>query len=184
MVAIATDPGLDRLARTVRSVTGRRLRPGTTAEQVAAALRPLLAVEDLLAPEHTTGDPASYRSHILHVEPDGSFSVVALVWLPGQVTPIHDHISWCVVGVYRGYEHEVRYRRAVEGGRRCLVETGRTVNGPGSVSFLVPPGDIHLVRNPTGRKVISLHVYGADIGQLGSSIRRRYDLPVLPSTPA
>jgi 3-mercaptopropionate dioxygenase len=25
---------------------------------------------------------------------------------------------------------------------------------------------------------VSLHIYGADIGVLGSSIRRRYDLPV------
>jgi predicted metal-dependent enzyme (double-stranded beta helix superfamily) len=42
------------------------------------------------------GDPATYRCHLLHAEPDGSFSVVALVWRPGQATPIHDHVTWCV----------------------------------------------------------------------------------------
>lgn len=30
--------------------------------------------------------------------------------LVGQTTPIHDHVSWCVTGVYRGREHETRYR--------------------------------------------------------------------------
>ena len=40
--------------------------------------------------------------HILHVESNDSFSIAALVWRRGQATPVHDHISWCVVGVYKG----------------------------------------------------------------------------------
>ena len=43
----------------------------------------------------------------LYVAPDGSFSIVALVWRPGQITRIHDHITWCVFGVIQGVEHEV-----------------------------------------------------------------------------
>jgi predicted metal-dependent enzyme (double-stranded beta helix superfamily) len=35
------------------------------------------------------------------------------------------------------------------------------------------------VRNIGGDVAISLHVYGADITRLGSSVRRTYDLPVL-----
>ena len=42
-----------------------------------------------------------------------------------------------------------------------------------------PPGDIHRVRNCGDGVAISLHVYGADITRLGSSVRRIYDLPVL-----
>jgi predicted metal-dependent enzyme (double-stranded beta helix superfamily) len=44
---------------------------------------------------------------------------------------------------------------------------------------LAPPGDIHRVRNADIETAISLHIYGTDVGRLGSSIRREYDLPIL-----
>jgi predicted metal-dependent enzyme (double-stranded beta helix superfamily) len=100
--------------------------------------------------------------------------VVALVWLPGQRTPIHDHVSWCVVGVYRGVEHETRYRLAPHG----VVPVGTLEARPGHVEALVPPAEnIHAVTAAGEGKTISIHVYGADIERLGSSILRRYDEP-------
>ena len=142
-----------------------------TVAAVCAALRPALSAPDLLLTEQRIGDPAAYRSHVLHVAPDGAFSVVALVWLPGQATPIHDHLAWCVVGVYEGAEHETRYRLTGDG---RLVESGSAVAFPGEVAGLLPPGDIHRVHNVGDSTAISLHVYGADLGIVGSSIRRTY----------
>lgn len=141
-----------------------------TVAAVCAALRPALSAPDLLLPEQRIGDPAAYRSHVLHVAPDGAFSLVALVWLPGQATTIHDHLAWCVVGVYEGAEHETRYRLTSEG----LVESGSAVAFSGEVAGLLPPGDIHRVHNVGDSTAISLHVYGADLRVLGSSIRRTY----------
>jgi 3-mercaptopropionate dioxygenase len=46
------------------------------------------------------------------------------------------------------------------------------------VSGFAPPGDIHRVRNIGDDVAISMHVYGADISRLGSSVRRVYDLPL------
>ena len=54
----------------------------------------------------------------------------------------------------------------------------RNQNPAGTVSGFAPPGDIHRVRNHGDGVAISLHVYGADITRLGSSVRRVYDLPV------
>ena len=51
-------------------------------------------------------DPAGYQSHLLYAEPDGTFSISAMVWLPGQQTMIHDHVAWCVTGVLQGREYE------------------------------------------------------------------------------
>ena len=82
------------------------------AARVAKALTRHLSDPRLLDPEHREPDPNHYRQHVLHVEPDGSFSVVALVWLPGQETCIHDHVSWCVIGTYVGEEEETTYRLA------------------------------------------------------------------------
>jgi predicted metal-dependent enzyme (double-stranded beta helix superfamily) len=147
-----------------------------TADSVARALTPYLGADGLLTPEQREGDPDRYRQHLLHVADDGAFSVVALVWLPGQATPIHDHVCWCVVGVHEGDEEELRYR--VADGR--LVTTERLVNPRGEISVALPPGDIHLVRNASDDLAVSLHVYGADLSVTGTSIRRRYDLPVAP----
>jgi 3-mercaptopropionate dioxygenase len=60
----------------------------------------------VLTAEQRLGSPDGYQGHTLHVEPDGSFSIVGLVWRPGQITRIHDHVNWCVLGVIQGVEHE------------------------------------------------------------------------------
>lgn len=175
---------LGALVQAIRDVVGEGGGQATIAEGVAARLRSWVTRDDLLASAQCEPDPNHYRQHVLHVEPDGSFSIVALVWLPGQETPIHDHISWCVVGVHRGQELETRYRQVEAAGATWLVELDQVVNPVGSVAALTPPGDIHRVANAGDGLAISLHVYGADIGQLGSSIRRRYDLPVRLAPPA
>jgi predicted metal-dependent enzyme (double-stranded beta helix superfamily) len=163
LAALVSD--LDRAVRTAA--------PGqATVDAVSAALEPALCDETLLRPDQCVGDPAEYRQHLLHVAEDGAFSLVALVWLPGQATPIHDHLSWCVVGVHEGAEYETRYARTDEG---LLVETVSGVAYGGDVDGLLPPGDIHRVTNAGTGLAISLHVYGADLSRVGSSIRRRYD---------
>ncbi|MER6995651.1 cysteine dioxygenase family protein [Streptomyces sp. NPDC000410] len=168
---------LRALVAEIRETVGRGLPPDPTARLVAEQLVPHLGMPDLLTAEQCEGDPERYRQHVLHAEHDGSFSVVALVWLPGQVTPIHDHVSWCVTGVHEGEEHERRYQLIPHGETARLVATQDVVNPRGAVSAFAPPGDIHLVRNAGTCTATSLHVYGADVSRLGTSIRRVYRLP-------
>ena len=154
-------------------VTGLRevVLRGDTAERtvhdVAEVLRRRLPSPDVLTAEQRLGSPDGYRSHVLHVEPDGSFSVVALVWRPGQATAIHDHVAWCAFGVIQGIEYEELF----DADLRVL---GDNTNHVGEVSGFTPPGDIHRVRNIGDTTAISIHVYGADIHELGSSVRRTY----------
>src|SRR4029450_652636 len=75
-----------------------------TAQLVAEQLRAHLPTPDVLTAEQRLGSPDDYVGHNLYVEPDGSFSIVALVWRPGQITRIHDHVTWCVLGVIQGTE--------------------------------------------------------------------------------
>ncbi|MFE0577844.1 cysteine dioxygenase [Streptomyces sp. NPDC058874] len=162
----------------IRTVVERGLAPDLTAYLVGERLAPHLGATDLLTPTQQEGDAERYRQHILHAEPDGSFSVVALVWLPGQETCIHDHVSWCVAGVHQGEESESRFRLAPGAGPARLVATETVVNAQGEVCGFAPPGDIHQVRNSCSTTAISVHVYGADVSRLGTSIRRVYQLPV------
>lgn len=174
-----TTSRLDALVAEIREAVGRGLPPDLTAYLVGERLAPHLGAADLLTPEQCEGDPDRYRQHLLHAESDGSFSLVGLVWLPGQRTSVHDHVSWCVTGVHEGEEHERRYRLvpAEDDAPAHLVATEDVVNPQGAVCGFAPPGDIHRVWNAGAGRALSLHVYGADIGRLGSSVRRVYDLP-------
>jgi predicted metal-dependent enzyme (double-stranded beta helix superfamily) len=171
-------PGLDQLLAGIRSAVGRHDDWQRTAGRVAAAMRGRLPTPaELLTAEQLAGSPDRPRSHLLHVEPDGTFSVVALVWRPGQATPIHDHVTWCVFGVVQGVEYEELY--TLDERQQCLRPAGTRTNGVGDISGFAPPGDLHLVRNTGDRVAVSVHVYGTDLSRVGSSVRRYYDLPVL-----
>jgi 3-mercaptopropionate dioxygenase len=168
----------DSLVRAVRASVRRGLDWQDTAERVVRTLRGSLPEPAALLPADLRhGDPACYQSHLLYAEPDGSFSVAAMVWLPGQETMIHDHVAWCVTAVLQGREYEEIFTLAGDG--RALTLAARNVNPAGSVSGFAPPGDIHRVRNTGDTVAISTHIYGADISRLGNSIRREYTLPVL-----
>jgi predicted metal-dependent enzyme (double-stranded beta helix superfamily) len=143
---------------------------------VADVLRDKLPSPAVLTQEQLKGDPAGYQTHLLHAEPDGSFSVAVMVWLPGQQTPVHDHLSWCVTAVLHGTEHEEIFA-PVPGGTG-LVVVARKENPAGTVSAFAPPGDIHRVSNAGAGTAVSMHVYGTDISRVGSSVRREYPLPV------
>ncbi|WP_435224507.1 cysteine dioxygenase [Streptomyces sp. Tue6028] len=139
-----------------------------TAGLVADRLRRHLPGADVLTAAQRRGAPDRPAGHVLHVEPDGTFSVVAVVWRPGQTTRIHDHVTWCVVGVLQGVEHEELYDERLD-----LI--GVRDNHVGEVSDFAPPGDIHRIRNTHAETAVSLHVYGTDITRIGSSARRSYD---------
>ena len=181
-IALPREPGvrsvLAELVSAVRAAVATHADWHSTADLVAGALLSHLPPPDVLTAEQRRGDPAGYRSHVLHTEQDGAFSIVALVWRPGQVTPIHDHVTWCVFGVVQGVEHEELFTLDEE--RACLRRAGTSTNREGDVSGFAPPGDIHRVRNVGEETAISIHVYGTDVSRIGSSVRRYYDLPVLP----
>ncbi|HMD93636.1 MAG TPA: cysteine dioxygenase family protein [Trebonia sp.] len=162
------------LAAAIRREVRARRSWQDTADAVAAVLRHHLPGPGLLTPGQLAGDPAGYQTHLIHAEPDGSFSVAVMVWLPGQRTPVHDHLTWCVTAVLQGAEYEEIF--AVRDG--YLEVVARNQNPVGAVSGFAPPGDIHQVRNSGPGIAVSMHVYGTDITRVGSSIRREYDLPV------
>jgi 3-mercaptopropionate dioxygenase len=167
---------LGDLVSAIRAVTTRESGWPDTAGAVADALRLHLPGPEILTSEQRYGDPLGYRCHLLHAEPGGAFSVVAMVWRPGQSTPIHDHVTWCVTGVIQGTEHEERYRLSSDG---WLEQDGTADSSTGDVAALAPPGDIHRVLNLGSDTAISLHIYGTDVSRLGSSIRRVYRQPVV-----
>jgi predicted metal-dependent enzyme (double-stranded beta helix superfamily) len=159
---------LSSLVAGVRSAVEHHADWAETAKLVAEQLRRHLPAPDVLSAAQRLGSPDDYVGHTLYVEPDGSFSIVALVWRPGQRTRIHDHLTWCVLGVIQGVEHEELFDADLN-----LI--GESENHVGDVGGFAPPGDIHRVHNTGAQTAISIHIYGTDVTRVGGSARRYYD---------
>jgi len=137
-------------------------------EEGAALLGQLVgrdAGENWLPEPYAGAAGDSYGQYLLYRAPAGGFSVVSFVWAPGQSTPVHDHTVWGLVGVLRGQERNVPYERADDG---RLTAGAPEILSAGEVCAVSPTiGDIHQVSNAlTDETSISIHVYGADIGEV------------------
>jgi 3-mercaptopropionate dioxygenase len=106
-------------------MTATQIRPAGRLSPLIAGVR--TAVEQRL------GSADDHVAHNLYAEPDGSFSIVGLVWRPGQFTHIHDHVTWCVLGVIQGVEHEELFDAD-------LNPVGESDNHVGDVGGFAPPG--------------------------------------------
>jgi len=82
-------PALARLARAAEHQDFAELE-----ETLHVALRK----PTWLRPEHRVGDPNGYMRHLLYIDPDDAFVITAITWLPGQVSPMHAHMVWCMYG--------------------------------------------------------------------------------------
>ena len=160
-------PGLVELVQQIQPRARQQADPQTIAEEVADVLREMAPGTDLLTEAERAGSPEGYSRHVLHAE--AAFSLQAVVWRPGQLTEIHDHLVWCSFMVLQGAETETLY--GLDG--ELLVEVGRRQRPTGSVSGVAPPDDIHRVCNTGETVAITLHAYGADLST-GTSVRRTY----------
>ena len=138
-----------------------------------ALLAGLIARDGWLPPALMEADPDAYRIHRLHVDPAGRFSVSAMVWGPGQGTPIHDHTVWGMVGVLKGRERCEEFAPLLEAGGPLVAGDVHEL-APGDIDLVSPTiGDIHRVSNALADGTsVSIHVYGADIAAI---VRARYD---------
>lgn len=163
---------IGRLREFVATVTRLTEQAGTRGQDeaglLAAATAPmqaLVAQDDWLPGEMAQPHPDYYQQHLLYCDPLDRFSLVSLVWGPGQQTPVHDHTVWGLIGVLRGAEIDQRYRD--KGGR--MVPDGEPDRlAAGQVAAVSPTlGDVHRVRNAYDDRVsISIHLYGGNIGRI------------------
>lgn len=92
---------------------------------------------------------------------DGSLSLFSLVVPAGAQTPVHDHLAWGLVGLYRGTQDEEIFAR--EAGVMRLSE--RRALRPGDFYALIPPrDDIHRVRTTSAQTSVSIHLLTNDTG--------------------
>ncbi len=144
--------------------------------QAIAAIRPHFA--DLLAdkewlpeqyqePAAEGGMGSGIGSWLLYRSADGGLALSALVVPPGAQTPVHDHLAWGLVGLYRGTQDEDVFARHDDGSHEdeadLTILESRALQ-PGDFYDLLPETDIHRVRTTSDVTSVSLHLLGIDNG--------------------
>jgi len=160
-----------------------RQMPDTAAR--VEALRPafgaLLAADGWLPdeyarPDWTSGMGGGIGQYALYRAEDGSLCLFSLVIPAGAETPVHDHLAWGLIGVYRGRQDETVYRRLDDGAdesRARLEVSRRTTADRGEFYTLLPPlDDIHYVKTVSDTPSISIHLLANDTACV---VRHKFD---------
>ncbi|HEY1367562.1 MAG TPA: hypothetical protein VGF23_10625 [Gaiellaceae bacterium] len=153
----------------VEAVRAEVARADSPAEALAA-LEPLFV--ELLADEEWLPEPfqrdapqsgmgGGIGQWLLFRAADRSLSLFSLVVPPGAATPVHDHLAWGLVGVYRGTQDEEFYRPG--DGRLELVRRRPLVRGD-FYALLPPADDVHRVRTTSSETSVSIHLLANDTG--------------------
>jgi predicted metal-dependent enzyme (double-stranded beta helix superfamily) len=161
---------LQRLADHVGSAV--TLGPEAMAREVKSALHAATAESGWLPPERRRASHENYARHLIYADPGNRFSILALVWDRGQMSPIHGHHCWCAVGVYRGLLTETYYRADTAG--EPPVETGSARHAVGESTFDLSGTGIHRIGNYSSVLAISLHVYGVGSDRIATGVNRIY----------
>lgn len=110
--------------------------------------------------------PDCYARRLLHRDPAGRYSVVVMVWGPGQETPLHDHAGkWCVECVYKGRVKVDSYRMESEDedGLARLTKVTTVHAGVGAAGALIPPFEYHVLANDSDDPSVTVHVYAEEL---------------------
>ena len=150
----------------VQATIASAASPAQACEALTPRFAELLADPDWLPAQYRADAPQSgmgggIGQWLLYRAEDQSLSLFSLVVPAGSETPIHDHLAWGLVGLYRGAQDEEIYAR--RSGTLELVERRSLV--PGDFYSLIPPrDDIHRVRTTSAETSVSIHLLTNDTG--------------------
>ena len=165
---MSVQPELARLADHIGTAVG--LPQDAMAREIQAALRDATAKTGWLPPERRRASHENYARHVLYGDPQGRYSILAIVWDHGQASPIHGHLCWCAVGIYLGTLVETYYREQAG----LAVETETQRRAAGTLSFDPAQRGIHRIANDSDAIAISLHVYGVAQDRISTNVNRLY----------
>jgi predicted metal-dependent enzyme (double-stranded beta helix superfamily) len=159
-------PVIRDFIESVRAAIGRSPSPPAAIDLIRPRFAQLLDDPEWLPhrfrePAPESGMGGGIGQWLLYRAGDGSMSLFSLVVPPASQTPVHDHLAWGLVGLYRGTQDEEIF--AQEDGQLRLTE--RRSLAPGEFYALLPPrDDIHRVRTTSAETSVSIHLLANDTG--------------------
>ena len=162
------------LSRTIRDHAERveALRPAFSRLLAADGWLP----DELARPDTASGMGGGIGQYALYRDEGGELCLFSLVVPAGSSTPVHDHLAWGLVGVYRGAQLDTTYARLDDGSdeTKATLQVARqqTVNAGQFYTLLPPDGDIHFVKTVSETPSVSIHLLANDTGCI---MRHKYD---------
>ena len=148
--------------------------PSLACEWIEPLFSRLLADRTWLPPRYQepaaeSGMGGGIGQWLLFRAADRSLSLFSLVVPPGAMTPVHDHLAWGLVGLYKGNQDEEFYR-PIPG--RLELARRRPLSPGDSYALLPPQNDVHRVRTTSAVTSVSIHLLANDTGCV---LRHTYD---------
>ncbi len=105
-------------------------------QEIRPLVRRLLNSSEWLHYEYLEPNPdTGWAVTTLYDEPDFPLTVQTVVWLPGSVSPIHNHATWGVVAILSGEEKNTFWKK--ENSER-IEKAGELILSPGDIISLTP----------------------------------------------
>ena len=143
--------------------------------RIIHALRVAAAMPELLTAELRAPGAGCYARHTIASDPAGRFTLLSIVWAPGQFSPPHAHDAWCAYAVVENsltetlYDFDARTGKAIAG-NTALREPGYACFAPAGLE------QIHRLGNAGGVGAISIHAYGVEGSRVGTHVNRLMDV--------
>ncbi|MEQ8961035.1 MAG: cupin, partial [Coleofasciculus sp. C2-GNP5-27] len=130
-------------------------------EQIRPLVRRLLTSSYWLQGEYREPNPdTGWSVLMLYDEPEFPLTVQTVVWLPGRVSPIHNHAAWGVVALISGEEKNTFWRRTRDSEFPDRIEkVGEQILVPGDIISFMPDA-IHHVEVMGTEPTITFNLYG------------------------
>ena len=168
---IVDTPEIRELIEETRRLTREISSDAERVEALRPAFSKLLSAQGWLpeeygAPDYESGMGGGIGQYALYRAEDGSLTLFSLVIPAGASTPVHDHLAWGLIGVYRGEQAETIYERLDDGSdeeHADLVVSKEIQAKRGEFYALLPPtDDIHYVTTVSETASVSLHLLAND----------------------
>ena len=164
-------PAIRALIDETRRVTREIKDEAVCVEALKPAFSALLESDGWLPdvcarPDDTSRMGGGIGQYALYRAEDASLCLFSLVVPVGAETPVHDHLAWGLVGIYRGQQAETVYRRLDDGGdparARLEIAKRQTLSRGGFYPLLPPADDIHYVKTSSDVPSVSIHLLAND----------------------
>jgi predicted metal-dependent enzyme (double-stranded beta helix superfamily) len=144
---------------------------------IVAALRLAAATPGLLAPALRAPGRDCYARHTIAADPAGRFTLLSIVWQPGQFkfSPPHAHDTWCAYAVVENALTETLFD--FDAARNKAVPSDVSLREPGYACFAQAGLEqIHRLGNAGDVPAISIHAYGIEALRVGTHVNRLMDV--------
>ena len=166
--AVARSTVLQQLAHAIGAVIPSS--GDVPADHIAAAMQTAVQTDTWLPLDKRRANHEHYARHLIYADPRGRFSILSIVWAPGQISPPHTHLTWSCTAIYQGTLAESILELPQAGAPP--VEQRQNMRGTGSVRFDPAENHIHRFANRCTKDAISLHVYGVRGDLVAKGINR------------